>query len=400
MIKMENEIKYISNKINEKDIEYEKLLKEKTKAEIQYDQYKQKYKDKCNNEIKLINERERLKISFSNLNKKYEDSLKELEYQTNKSSELVKINSELNCKISNLEEEASKFNDIKNNLLNELNEVQNREKFNNSIYQDNLNSFIMKLDKISPESGVRYKKNNLTLNNYMIITSSDILELTKENVKLDSKLNETIPKVKQLTLEKENLMRDNEILDKNLAKLKVIIDNLKKEIEDLKNQIKNFQDLVKELSKGYDKYIREIEQKDNLILNANKEVENYRNKNRKLHNDRELLLTIVNRLCRIFPEENVYKLAHELLMNDTLTSEHKETINQHLIIEIKRCEDYMKIIKESDMQNQLFNKALSRQIEDLKVKNCMLSNQQLEACRKNYNDCCCGDNNNNLNNNC
>jgi len=60
----------------------------------------------------------------------------------------------------------------------------------------------------------------------------------------------------------------------------------------------------------------------------------------------------------------------------------------------------MKIIKESDMQNQLFNKALSRQIEDLKVKNCMLSNQQLEACRKNYNDCCCGDNNNNLNNNC
>ena len=92
----------------------------------------------------------------------------------------------------------------------------------------------------------------------MIITSSDILELTKENVKLDSKLNETIPKVKQLTLEKENLMKDNEILDKNLAKLKVIIENLKKEIEDLKNQIKDFQDLVKELSKGSDKYIREI----------------------------------------------------------------------------------------------------------------------------------------------
>ena len=75
-------------------------------------------------------------------------------------------------------------------------------------------------------------------------------------------------------------------------------------------------------------------------------------------------------------------------MNDTLTSEHKETINQHLIIEIKRCEDYMKIIKESDIQNQYFNKALNRQIEDLKIKNCLLNNQQLENYKKNYNDSC------------
>ena len=400
MIKSENQIKYISNKLNEKDVEYEKILKEKTKAEIKYDQMNKKYKDKCTNELKLINERERMKISFSNLNKKFEDSKKELNYQIEKSNDLVTKNSDFQCKITNLEEEVATFQDVKSNLIQEISQLKNNEKNNYSIYQDNLNSFIRKLDKILPSSTIKYKKNNLSLNEYMILTSSEIIDLTKKIMKLEPKINELNARVKYLEGENERINKENLIYENKLKEFNIENNNLKKENEDLKTQIQNYQELIKDLKKGSEKYTKEIENREKIISNLNKEIDNYRNKNRKLHNDRELLLTIINRLCRIFPEENLYKLTHELLMNNNLTSDNKETINQHIINEIKRCEDYMKIIKESDMQNQLFNKALSRQIEDLKVKNCMLSNQQLEACRKNYNDCCCGDNNNNLNNNC
>ena len=226
MIKMENQIKYLSNKLNEKDVEYEKILKEKTKAEIKYDQMNKKYKDKCTNELKLINERERMKISFSNLNKKFEDSKKELNYQIEKSNDLVTKNSDFQCKITNLEEEVATFQDVKSNLIQEISQLKNNEKNNYSIYQDNLNSFIRKLDKILPSSTIKYKKNNLSLNEYMILTSSEIIDLTKKIMKLEPKINELNARVKYLEGENERINKENIIYENKLKEFNIENNNL------------------------------------------------------------------------------------------------------------------------------------------------------------------------------
>ena len=69
----------------------------------------------------------------------------------------------------------------------------------------------------------------------------------------------------------------------------------------------------------------------------------------------------------MFPNSNLYKVVHNILDN-FISVEEKEKLNQHLLIELKRAEDYLRITKENSLEANYLNKQLTRQLEEANMQ--------------------------------
>ena len=77
----------------------------------------------------------------------------------------------------------------------------------------------------------------------------------------------------------------------------------------------------------------------------------YKDKNLKLNNNIEYLLSILNRLCKLFPDTNIYKYINQIITCVNMTIEEKEKINEYLLTELEMCENYMKdILKDNELK--------------------------------------------------
>ena len=80
---------------------------------------------------------------------------------------------------------------------------------------------------------------------------------------------------------------------------------------------------------------------DDLI--CNKEI--LQNKNCKINNDKEYLLTVIMRLGKIFPNTNLYKLVWDVINNNCISIDDKGYLNDNILLEIERCEEYVRFLK-------------------------------------------------------
>ena len=69
----------------------------------------------------------------------------------------------------------------------------------------------------------------------------------------------------------------------------------------------------------------------------------------------------------MFPNSNLYKIVQDIL-DSFVSIEEKEQLNQHLLIELKRAEDYLRLTKENALEANYLNKQLTRQLEEANMQ--------------------------------
>ena len=72
---------------------------------------------------------------------------------------------------------------------------------------------------------------------------------------------------------------------------------------------------------------------------------------KKVDNDRQYMMTVLLRLCKILPNSNISILINEMMNNSNLNINQKERINIQILNEIKNCENYIKELKENEINN-------------------------------------------------
>ncbi len=77
---------------------------------------------------------------------------------------------------------------------------------------------------------------------------------------------------------------------------------------------------------------------------------------KKIDTDRQYMLTVLLRICKIFSNSNIYNLLSEMMNNKNLSINQKEKINIEVLNEIKMCENYVKELKENKLKNNYFKR--------------------------------------------
>ena len=223
------------------------------------------------------------------------------------------------------------------------------------------------------------------------MSTNEIIELTEENKKMKNELKELNIKLFDLEQEHLNLVNDKKDIDKKFNNLNLSNDNATKENTKLKRQINDNNEIINQLKKKIENNNNELTTKNNMIDNLNIEMTQCKDKNLKLNNDNEYLLTIIMRFCQLFPNANVYKLVNLVMTCGNISIEEKENINDKLLCELKKCENYIALLRDNELTANYLNRQLTRQYQDMN-KTKLSENTNYILNKTNYN------NNNSLNN--
>ena len=149
--------------------------------------------------------------------------------------------------------------------------------------------------------------------------------------------------------------------------------------------------LINELKGTIDNYSNEVKNKTNIINNIDNEINFWKEKNLQLNNDNQYLLTVIMRLSKLFPNSNVYTLINQIITCVDIPIEEKDIINDNLLCELQRCENYIKILKDNEFHATCLNQQLTQQFQDLN-NNKLEENNNFNSTNYICNDC---QNNNN-----
>lgn len=224
----------------------------------------------------------RNKLDTKDFNKEYINQLEELRRE-NYIMQTKIIDLEEKLSISNLEKEKNNTVYRSNNeILNIMNKEQKLEldklREINQIHEGKLNDIIPKLEKYHD---ILNEKNKLILENEKLNEIISKLTSTNQYITKENETNNS--KIKSISHENENLMKDkmylskdNLIKDEKISLLSETISVQKSEIEELKQLNKSYlakiSDVNREMDKSYyEKYKNEINE---LKLNHNNEIEN------------------------------------------------------------------------------------------------------------------------------
>ena len=94
-------------------------------------------------------------------------------------------------------------------------------------------------------------------------------------------------------------------------------------------------------------YSNELNKKNRIINENNFNLSQIEDKNLKLKNDNDYLLTIIIRLSKLFSNNNLLEIIHKEIDHNNLDVNQKNEINNMLLCELQRIEDYFRIIKEN-----------------------------------------------------
>ena len=171
--------------------------------------------------------------------------------------------------------------------------------------------------------------------------------------------------------ENQTNIQENNKLIKMLNNIINQYNNDLNEKENILKQIDNYKLMNYQLQKTVDNYGIELNNKItdlNSISYSRSEIEN---KNIKLNNDKEFLLTILLRLTKLFSHSNIYDIVNDVFNNSKFNDkdlEYQNHMNKKLLEELQRCEDYINILKENDLQCNLLNFKLNQELQDLNLQ--------------------------------
>lgn len=382
MFKKEGEIQTLRKQLKEFHEEKNKFIIEIDKLQKINKELSQKYQDKCQNEILLINERDKIKSSLYTMNQKIENSIDEIQSEKSNTQSLLSRNAELEKKIGELIEQQKEEKEKKIQLVSELSDLQNNQKSlssglttsligiiagsslqNPNNYSTEFTSFINKhsvslVDETSPEKKVE---------EYIHLSSIEIQRLNEELNKAKEEIKSLHMKYHDIEQEKQNHKKLKEDINKKYNDISLEMTRLSQDNNDLLIEIDNYKEIINQLKYTCDNYSKELNTKNTMLNNVTYELHCLEDKNLKVTNDKNYLETILLRVCKMFPNTNLYKIVQDIL-DSFVTIEEKEKMNQHLLVELQRAEDYLRITKENSLEANYLNKQLTRQLEEVNMQ--------------------------------
>ena len=417
--KNQNEYKQLNINFDKLKKEYNLLLNEKDRQEKELQNHIEiKYakdleindmENKFNEDMdKILNENKKLKDALDNDKMKIAElndnilNLKEINEITNKQLREKIENEQIilkeNLKYKNAIEEINIQNDENNrNLTKEINTYKNLTKTFNTIKSENLD-LQRKINESKQENTKLIDKNNKILEEkknfdekYKIILSKlsnvknieiqadtfdeflqkisdEIIRIDKENEKLKEDIKILNLKCFNMAQENENKNQENKELKSILNKLKNEYDKELKEKDDIINQFDKCKMMNYQLQKTLDDYGTELNNKINDLNNLAYDKSEIENKNIKLNSDKQFLLTIILRINKLYSLSNIYELVTNLFNKGNITNNATD-YNEKLVKELQRCQDYVNILKENDLQTHLLNLKLNQEIEEVNTQN-------------------------------
>ena len=413
--KNQNEYNKLNMNFNELKKEYNSLLNEKNMQEKEFqNQLDFKYakdlelndiENKFNEDMdKMVNENQKLNEALNQAKIKIEElnnnimNLKEINEMTNKQLREKIENEQIilkeNLTYKNAIEDLNLQNDENNkNLTKELNNYKNLTKTLNSIKSENIelqkkieesnqenSKLIFKNNQILEEKKNFDEKYKIILNKLSNINDIDIQaesfdeflqKISDEIIRLSltkDKLNEDIKilniKCFNMAKENEDICQENNEFKNILNKLKNDYDKETKEKDDLITQIDNYKMMVYQLQKSLDDYGTELNNKINDLNNLSYDKTEIENNYMKINQDKMFLLTTLLKITKLFSLSNIDELIKNIFNRDNIINNAND-FNERLIEELKRCQEYINLLKENDLQTHLLNIKLSQEIQEI-----------------------------------
>ena len=311
-------------------------------------------REKIENEQIILKENLNYKNAIEEINLQNNENNKNLKKELNTYKELTKTyntikseNLDLQKKINESARENTKLIDTNNKILEEkknfdekykvvLNKLQSLKNFD--IQVESFDEFLQKI-------------------------SDEIIKLNRQNEKLNGDIKILNLKCFEMAKENENIIQENTEIKNILNKLKNEYDNELKEKEDLINQIDKCKMMNYQLQKTLDDYGTELNNKINDLNNLSYEKAEIENNNIKLNNEKQDLLTLLIRVTKLFSLSNIYELIQNIFNKGNITNNQND-FNEKLVEELQRCQEYVNMLKENDLQTHLLNIKLDKEIQD------------------------------------
>ena len=382
MFKKEGEIQTLVKQIKELKEKNDKFGFDIGKLQKINKDLSEQYQDKCQNETLLINEREKYKASVMKMNQTIEKSIDEVQSEKSNMQLLMNRNTELEKKVTELLEQQKIEKETKIKLIEEINNLQNnqnnissglsssvlgivtRSSLNNpNNYSKDFTTFINKhsvslVDKTCPEKDIQ---------EFIHLASLEIEKLNEELNKAREEISTIHMKYHDVEKEKQNHKKLKDDISKKYNDVSIEITRLSQDNNDLLIEIDNYKSIVSQLKATCDNYSQELNSKNTMLNNVTYELNCMEDKNIKITNDKNYLETILLRVCKMFPNSNLYRKVHDIL-DSFVSIEEKDKLNQELLVELKRAEDYLRITKENSLEANYLNKQLTRQLEEVNMQ--------------------------------
>ena len=318
-------------------------------------------REKIENEQILLKDNTNFKSTIEDLNIKHQENLEQLNNKIKNYNDLVKNYNTVKAQYADLQKLLKNSSEEKSKLVQTNNILAEENKNIDNLYKN----YLLKLQNIK-----RIKINPESLDEF-IKQSTDLI------IKLDNEINTLNENIKLVNIkcfdtaqENQNNIRENNKLKNMLNNLTNKYNNDLVEKENLLKQIDNYKLMNYELQKTIDDYGNELNSKISDLNNISYTRSEVENNNIKLNNDKEFLLTILLRLTKIFSHSNIYDIVTEVFKNNknNKDSNYQNEMNHKLLQELQRCEDYVNMLKENDLQANYLNLKLNQEIQDLNLQ--------------------------------
>ena len=311
-------------------------------------------REKIENEQLILKENLNYKNAIDELNIQNEQNNINIQKEINSYKQLTKTYNTIKSENINLQKQIDLSSQEKTKLIDANNKILEERKNFNEKYQIIIN----KLQNIK-----NIDINARTFDEFLQKISDEIILLSNEKEKLIEDIKMLNMKCFNMAQENENIIKENLELNSILTKIKNEYDNQTKEKDDLTNLLDKCKMMNYQLQKTLDDYSTELNTKINDLNNLTYDKNEIENNYIKLSNDKQVLLTILLKITKLFSLSNIYELIKDLF-NKGKINNNANDINEKLVEELQRCQDYINMLKENDLETHLLNLKLNEEIQD------------------------------------
>jgi hypothetical protein len=312
-------------------------------------------REKIENEQLILKENLKYKNAIEELNIQNELNNKNIQKELNSYKQLTKSFNTIKSENIDLQKQIDASAQEKTQLIDTNNKILEERKNFNEKYQIIIN----KLQNIK-----NIDINARTFDEFLQKISDEIILLSNEKEKLIEDIKMLNMKCFNMAQENENIIKENLELNSILTKIKNEYDNQTKEKDDLTNLLDKCKMMNYQLQKTLDDYSVELNNKINDLNNLSYDKSEIENNNIKLNNDKQILLTMLLKITKLFSLSNIYELIKDLFNKGKITNNAND-INEKLVEELLRCQEYINILKENDLDTHLLNLKLNQEIQEL-----------------------------------
>ena len=311
-------------------------------------------REKIENEQLILKENLNYKNAIDELNIQNEQNNINIQKEINSYKQLTKTYNTIKSENIDLQKQIDLSSQEKTKLIDANNKILEERKNFNEKYQIIIN----KLQNIK-----NLDINARTFDEFLQKISDEIILLSNEKEKLIEDIKMLNMKCFNMAQENENIIKENLELNSILTKIKNEYDNQTKEKDDLTNLLDKCKMMNYQLQKTLDDYSTELNTKINDLNNLTYDKNEIENNYIKLSNDKQVLLTILLKITKLFSLSNIYELIKDLF-NKGKINNNANDINEKLVEELQRCQDYINMLKENDLETHLLNLKLNEEIQD------------------------------------